>query len=164
MEEKEMKKVYVWSKPQFNDSMEKMGFNDQNIEERENIAIISINDTAGKWAKSWFDSDHSNVLRLWFDDVESDMDLWSPTNRISVKAFTEEQGHNIFDFINKNKDKKNFIIHCSAGISRSGAVGLFINDYLGLDYALFKIMNPHILPNGLISRTLNKIARESNMN
>ena len=28
-----------------------------------------------------------------------------------------------------NNQNKNFLIHCHAGISRSGAVGLFIRDY-----------------------------------
>jgi len=34
-----------------------------------------------------------------------------------------------------------------AGISRSGAIGLFINDFFGGDKELFKKENPYIHPN-----------------
>jgi predicted protein tyrosine phosphatase len=53
----------------------------------------------------------------------------------------------LFDFIEANNNKISFIIHCSAGISRSGAVAQFINDYFDFDEEKFKLNNPFIHPN-----------------
>lgn len=60
--------------------------------------------------------------------------------------------------IELNKDKQQFIVHCSAGISRSGAVGTFINDYFGLDYSTFRKTNPQVQPNPFVLRTLKSIS------
>jgi predicted protein tyrosine phosphatase len=159
MENKIANKIFILAKPQFNDIMAKHDLNDSNVEEKAvGVAMISINDTIGAWSVSWFNEDHSNVLRLWFDDVETDLQV-SPTNPEKCSAFTEEQAHQIIEFIDRNKDK-NFFVHCSAGISRSGAVGTFILDYLQGDKDHFKQMNSHISPNAHISRTLNKIIWE----
>jgi len=42
-----------------------------------------------------------------------------------------------------------------AGVSRSGAVGEFVNGYAQGDWARFKRDNPQILPNGRVLRMLN---------
>jgi predicted protein tyrosine phosphatase len=145
--------VKVLSKPEFNDLMANHRFDDSNIENLKTLALISINDTHGQWSASWFDKDHTNVLRLWFDDIEKDLQT-SPTNPDKCLAFTVEQAKQVFDFINANYEK-DFIIHCSAGISRSGAVGAFVNDYFGWDRTKFDKDNPYIHPNGRVSRMLN---------
>lgn len=67
------------------------------------------------------------ALILHFDDT-------SPSEVISSgikwKLFTEDQAKAIKTFANKAyNDKKRLIIHCTAGISRSGAVGSVLNDY-----------------------------------
>ena len=56
---------------------------------------------------------------------------------------------NIVDIINKHKDKSVFIIHCSAGISRSGAVATFLYDkFLSeIDKEQFRRENKYIRPN-----------------
>lgn len=157
MEEKRAKieeiKVKVFSKPGFNQLMQNHGIDDNNVEGLKDLAIISINDTHGNWSVSWFDQDHPNVLRLWFDDIEKDLQI-SPTNPDKCLAFTPEQSKQVFDFINLNYGK-NFFVHCSAGISRSGAVGAFINDYHGWDRSKFEKDNPYIHPNARVSRMLN---------
>lgn len=154
-----LNEVFIMGKSQFNKLMESNDLTDINVEAKgKNIALISINDTLGGWSEPWFKEDHANVLRLWFDDVENDLQV-SPTNRRQCKAFTEEQAKQVVEFIDRNKDK-NFIVHCAAGISRSGAVGRFISDYLGTDKDRFKNMNPHILPNSHVSRLLHKVLWE----
>ena len=150
-------KIKIVSKPEFNTFLDKNKWNDENIEVIP-LAFISINDTHGDWSVSWLLRDHPNVLRLWFDDVETDLEL-SPTNKETCRAFTEDQAKQVFEFIKENKDK-NFLVHCSAGISRSGAVGSFILDYLEGDKEYFAEHNKHIHPNGHISRLLNKLAWE----
>jgi predicted protein tyrosine phosphatase len=156
--ENEVSRVVVWSKPQFNSVMQKLGLDDSNIEGVLQSAFISINDTQGSYSTSWFNSDHSNVLILWFDDVETDLQV-SPTNNQKCRAFTEEQGKKIIEFIEKNKDRKQIVVHCSAGISRSGAVGLFINDYFHLNHEEFRKINPWTSPNAHVSRILNNLMR-----
>jgi predicted protein tyrosine phosphatase len=156
--EQKTKRILAWSKPQFNEVMEKMGISDKNVEKTlSDVALISINDTHGQWSVSWFDQDHSNVIRLWFDDVEQDTDKFSPTNQEKVKAFTIEDAKAIRDFIKKNKKQNVFIIHCSAGIARSGACAQFICDYFQCDREEFKRANPYILPNQRVVRMLNNI-------
>jgi predicted protein tyrosine phosphatase len=152
-----MKRVFVVSKPGFNALMESNDINDDNVEEKgHNVALISINDTIGDWMKPWFNEDHSNVIRFWFDDVSSDLEI-SPTNRQKCRAFTIEDGKRMLEFINRNKEKS-FIVHCAAGISRSGAVGQFITNYFEYDQQLFEQTNPYIHPNSHILRILNNLA------
>jgi len=157
-------RIRVLSKPEFNQAMGQNNITDENVETRmKDSALISINDTEGSWNKSWFDRDHPNVIRLWFDDVEND-EQKSPTNAFTCKAFSVEQAEQLFNFIKKNADK-DFIVHCSAGISRSGAVGSFINDYLNSDMEYFEKANRHrILPNSHVSRLLNKLAWDEQSN
>lgn len=158
--EQKNKRILAWSKPQFNEVMGKMNISDKNVEEAlKDVALISINDTHGQWSVSWFDLDHPNVLRLWFDDVEQDTDKFSPTNQEKVKAFTVEDAKIVRNFIKKNKDKETFIVHCSAGISRSGAVAQFICDFFRCDREEF-LRNNNILPNGRITRMLNNLDRK----
>ena len=157
MENKRVKTERIWvkvlSKPEFNELMANYKVNDNNIENLKNLALISINDTHGQWSESWFDVDHSNVLRLWFDDIENDLQT-SPTNPYRCSAFSPEQAKQVFDFINENYEK-DFIVHCSAGISRSGAIGAFITDYFGWDRVKFEKNNPYVHPNARVSRMLN---------
>ena len=162
--EKKLKEIHIWSKPQFNSALGKLNINDQNVEEIPETCFISINDTHGQWSESWFNEDHSNVIRLWFDDISSDLETSSPTNNISVRAFTIEQAQQILDFIEKNKNKKTFIVHCTAGLSRSSGVGLFINDYFGLDYHQFMRNNPRSLPNQHVLKVLNSLSRYKDYN
>ena len=132
--------------------MNHFSITDDNVEERDLVAFISINDT-GK--DSYFKRNHKNVLTLHFDDVDKDGET-SPTNYGDTKAFSEDQANEIIEFIKKNSGAEDFIVHCHAGISRSGAVGRFINDYLGGDKELFERMNPRIVPNGRVLELLNK--------
>lgn len=66
---------------------------------------------------------------------------------MSRAKFKEEMVKSIKRFVLANKDKKQWIIHCTAGVCRSGAVGECISDYLGNEYFKFKRDNPQIKPN-----------------
>lgn len=148
-----MLRVFVMSKENFDNLMLYHGINDSNVESYDDMAIISINDTIGGESKSFFGGNHDNVLIQHFDDVSEDMQL-SPTNSQQTKAFTYEQAEELVNFVNRNKDKGLFLVHCAAGISRSGAVGQFIIDYLNGDKEIFKRYNPNILPNPYIRSIL----------
>lgn len=58
--------------------------------------------------------DYKDILQIEFWDLEEDFG--------NYKILSDEQGKILQDFIIKNKDEQ-FIIHCSAGISRSAGVG-----------------------------------------
>lgn len=77
------------------------------------------------------------------------------------KLFDEIDAQKIIDFIvdiNK-KDIPVLIIHCAAGISRSGAIGLFICRYFDLDEEQFREENKYILPNFYILNVLNNVSK-----
>jgi predicted protein tyrosine phosphatase len=106
----------------------------------------------------WFKKNHDNVLNLEFDDVESDVAL---DGKNKYKAFSEEQAREVAEFIDKNKNKT-FLIHCLAGISRSGAVGRFLYDYYPwVDREWFDVnVKSRIQPNQRVYNELKKLLLE----
>lgn len=154
-------KIYVMPKVQFHEMLERNNINDDNVDEFIKVAFICVNDTSGKYYNQplFAQNHHHNVLNLWFDDVEHDGKL-SPTNKEeTTKAFTDKQAKQIVKFLDSNKNINTLLLHCAAGISRSGAVGRFALDYLNGDKENFKIHNKHILPNGRVLRMLNEVWR-----
>lgn len=90
------------------------------IETREhlndNVAIISINDTPYEYDEMLDLLEGSNFSISMFQDTDDN-------NGISPL-----QAKCLLSFIDKNHDK-DFYVHCFAGVSRSGAVAKFINEY-----------------------------------
>lgn len=153
-------KIYVMPKVQFQDTLQKNEIDDMNVDEFIRIAFICINDTSGEYySNPLFKQDHHNVLNLWFDDVEEDLQV-SPTNKEMTKAFTTKQAEKLIEFLDNNQGADTILIHCTAGISRSGAVGQFALDYLNGDKETFKINNSHICPNARVLRILNKVHQQ----
>lgn len=99
--------------------------------------------------------DSENYRTYWFYDVEEDF----VTNSHSYKAISEEQAKDMFEFIKKHSNKNNFIVHCAAGVSRSGAVGSFVHEYFGGKYKELLKKHPNILPNGRVTRLLRMYER-----
>jgi len=67
----------------------------------------------------------------------------------------------IVDFIeqlHKSEEDTNLIIHCTAGISRSGAVGTFASDYIGNSYDDFISDNPYVMANPYVLRILKRVS------
>jgi predicted protein tyrosine phosphatase len=154
--------VVILSKQQFDAAMANHKISDENVEERHSL-FISINDANGSNEQPYFKRNHSNVLIQYFDDVDEDMSIpIIGTNEFKkCTAFTLDQAVQILEFINlpANKSRKQCIVHCAAGVSRSGAVGTFINDYFKGNYFDFKKLNPNIHPNNHIIRTLKNVAK-----
>lgn len=71
-----------------------------------------------------------------FDDVlqTSFWDLEEPIGRLSI--ISDEEAFEIFNFINKNKDKR-FLIHCMAGESRSAGVARAVECICDFDSDLY---------------------------
>lgn len=74
------------------------------------------------------DSINNKILILWFDDVTA------PNTKFGnfvCRAFSQQDAISIKTFLERNKTENiEYInIHCTAGISRSGAVGTVLNEY-----------------------------------
>ena len=117
-----------------------------------NNRIISINSVSflaepPPFSEEFLDAE--NLLILYFDDVDEGFS----------NAMTPEQAKQIVDFI-RIEDDRPIIVHCTAGISRSGAVGEVLNWYLNRfeaddsDSRKFEIMHPDIVPNSHVRRLL----------
>jgi len=120
-------------------------------------AVISIHEPRNKifiggYAEAWpiIIEDAPNVLNLWFNDAEE----YNPATETVL--FDEDMADSVVRFVEANKDAKAWVLHCTAGISRSGAVGGFIADYLGIYYKDFKIDNPQVQPNALVKKLLTR--------
>lgn len=120
--------VKAYSHYDFDKMCERNGWTDSNVEALNNIAIISIicSKECQKYyldeiEKHWFNSNHSNVLNIEFDDLNENVEYHGHIFR----AMTDMQVQEIFAFIEQNIGK-NFIIHCRAGQSRSVGICSFI--------------------------------------
>jgi predicted protein tyrosine phosphatase len=97
--------------------------------------------------------EHPNVLTLNFDDVISQWDS-------DTILFDESMAEQVIAFLNTVEQGDELIVHCFAGISRSGAIGLFAARFLGLDLEDFFSQHPHISPNPLVLRVLDERRQE----
>lgn len=102
--------------------------------------FISISDThkeANEMKELWLaNKQESNAaLFLRFTDVDD-----------ASSSFDRKKAETIVRFVEESfKKKKDVIVHCFAGISRSGAVAKFINDYYGMDDEFLETYRGHNL-------------------
>ena len=153
--------IRVLNRYEFNKLMNDNHIDDETVESYKNVFFISINDTSSSqhYKRSWFDHDHENVKVLYFDDVESENET-SPTNSGKCLPFSEAMAHDLYDFMKRNMRKEQCIIHCHAGISRSGAISCILADMVGVSFEKLKRDNPRICPNGRVMRLLNQAIRD----
>ena len=121
-----------------------------------NCGFISINDYSTLTPTPVPEKYLSDTLVLHFDDITP-----REIKELSLegyKAFSEEHAKAIHSFIDNvvSNCKTDICIHCNAGISRSGAIGIVLNEYLNRmlnnnheDYAYFhsygceRMLNPN---------------------
>jgi predicted protein tyrosine phosphatase len=116
--------------------------------------IISINDPCDPYL--FPAREYPHVLSLMFHDTTNE--------KSGLVVFTEEMAEDVKSYLDNNIDpKKNLIVHCFAGICRSGAVATFANEYLydkGFitddEREQFSLNNPTIHPNSLVLALLNR--------
>lgn len=107
-----------------------------------------------------FRPDDERFITLFFDDCIPGKEWFD--RYPGAKPFTVEQAAKVIDHIEAAvaRGDENVIVHCSAGISRSGAIASFIVDnFTDMDYQEWKSQNaPQIHPNeyvyGLLRREL----------
>ena len=138
-------KVRVFSKDQMIDMLHEKKLMD--TVRGNKVCVISIVDSDADELLP----EHQNVLTLWFDDISPRAARIASAIDRPVYAMDKVDAENVLHYLHYwNKDdqyKMQLFIHCSAGVCRSGAVGRFATEYLGLDEAEFHKNNPNILPN-----------------
>jgi predicted protein tyrosine phosphatase len=102
------------------------------LEPTEGTVMISISapGNPADLKEGWED-----VLRLEFDDV-----VKVPKNMPEIRPFCQTHVDAIHEFVDKHvAASKDFAVHCDAGVSRSVAVGVFLNEIHGGDLNLHAI-------------------------
>jgi predicted protein tyrosine phosphatase len=96
-----------------------------------------------------------NLLLLRFDDVEDP--AFAPSGS---RYMDEADAEAVARFVAAD-DLRPIIVHCTAGISRSGAIGTALNEYYNrkianneAEYAAFVRKHPHLNPNLLVMKLL----------
>jgi len=133
-----------------------MGITDDTVANFKNYAFISIQTSKllAPMENPYFQKQHPNALTITFDDItDKDGDVLSQYP--GSVLFNDNHAKTICEFV-KGNIGKHFIIHCTAGISRSGAVGEFIQRVTETPYAEFIRANPDIRPNYFV---LGKLVR-----
>ena len=156
--------IIVTSKTAFDSLMVRKNITADNVEDWRSTFFISINSTlpvpqSGEEDEPpYFDKNYANVLVQRFDDV--DEDLYREGKGRIATAFTFAQAQEMYDFIIKNLHRKSCVVHCAAGVSRSGAVGSFVNEIIKGDWKTFREVNPHTHPNMHVVQMLRRVHRE----
>lgn len=156
-----MDKVYALSYNAFNDMVRERDINDDNVKDW-NQAFIEVQgeeDIKNDELAFHFKQNHPNVIRLTFDDVDEDeevIDLSGITKGLWVRTISKEQATTLHEFIHRNKEK-NFLIHCHAGISRSGAIAQYVCEVKDIPLEIFQQMNPYTHPNRRVLTELRQL-------
>ena len=152
--------ITVWSKNKFDKVMSEMGLSSDNVVEKvDYAAFISIISPDQPAERHYFERDTPNVLNLEFDDADEEIEKAYKLSASPVHLFSVEDANKIIDFIQSNIGM-DFYVHCTAGVSRSGAVGWFIRQMTNSNFEDFCIHNPQINPNGYVLKILNEVYTE----
>ena len=136
------------------------------VELLEKSKIISINSSWGFDDTPPFSErflTHTHLLTLTFDDLCNEPE--TPEELGNAILFNEDMAHAIMRFVDDRQLP--LLVHCTAGISRSGAVGEVLNWYFNrylernaVDYEDFTQNNRQIQPNPLVRRIMLKVLQE----
>lgn len=122
--------------------------------------VISIRSTDG-----WDDSfpvpqgvrPNDNLLCLTFDDCTTWDEAWREHEM--PELFNEEIAARILRFV--RDDSLPLVVQCTAGISRSGAIGVAFDEFFNVrdnrnpaDHEFFIARNPQVRPNSLVLRLM----------
>lgn len=152
-----MMRTRVLSKLKFDEILPRMGITNDTVGNFD-AAFISISNPDSQHT-AYFDGNRKNVLNLVFDDATDEENQRRSTLGLTeLQLFTRKQAQEIIDFIEANRDRETVYVHCSAGRSRSGAVGTFINDVWGRQtFQEFINSNPTVSPNYYVLALLRRV-------
>lgn len=177
-----MIEIHTLSVADFKHTMENNNLYDSNIEQRSDLAVISIGNSfedsdpddifSNGPSSRWFRHQHKNVLNLTFDDVtapeksqmmsQSVVGCNHAENGISggdYVLFDKEMARRLVQFVEENWTANTWIVHCSAGVSRSGAISRWLKDYLKFKHGIEanNVDGKFAVPNTYVLRVLDKI-------
>lgn len=88
-------------------------------------AFLEMNNEAVAISIITNESEKFDLNPAWSDSIQLEFEDADDRN---PNCFSKDQADLLFNFISKNIRKKSIIIHCTAGVSRSAAVALFIEE------------------------------------
>ncbi len=147
-----MNNIYVLSRVKFEEEI-------KNLSEQQFMSGAFISIHSPKVGMSFDDTEpilesSSNVLNLWFHDFDPESEINQDADCV---VFDESMALEIKNFVLKNLNAKFWLIHCTAGVCRSGAVGEVLSDFFQIPYFQFKRDNPQIKPNIFVKNMLKQI-------
>ena len=177
--------IHTLSVADFKHTMQDNDLYDSNIEQRTDLAVISIGNSfedgdpddifSNGPSSRWFRYQHRNVLNLTFDDITAP-EKWQlmsasakrPAGDAPIEngipdsdcvLFDEEMARQIVQFVEDNHRAEIWIVHCSAGVSRSGAVSRWLKDCLKFKYGIEadNVDGRYAVPNAYVLRMLDKV-------
>ncbi len=133
----------------------------------ERSKIISIESSSGYDAEPPFSEKflrHPHLLLLTFDDIANEPEV--PEDLIGCVYFDVNHAEQIMRFVDDGALP--LLVHCTAGISRSGAVGEVLDWYFNrfikrneADHEDFLQNNRQILPNTIVRRKMLEYLRSN---
>lgn len=167
----DMVEIHTLSAADFKHTMKSNDLYDCNIEQRTDVAVISIANSSEDSepddifsngpSSRWFRQRHRNVLNLIFDDVSASgtEPLAGSSDGDGYVLFDESMAREIVAFVEANKDASVWIVHCSAGVSRSGAVSRWLKDRLEFKYGIEanNVDGRHAVPNAYVLEVLDRM-------
>ena len=102
-------------------------------------------------------------ISLDFWDITDDKDCLDGMTREGYKfvLFDKEMAKKVVEFMERRKletGDHTLVLHCDAGISRSGAVAEFAAEFFGIPSEDFQKANPYLRPNPFVRRLLRESA------
>ena len=108
---------------------------------------------------------HDNLLCLTFDDCTTRDEAWREHEM--PELFNEEIALRVIRFV--HDDSLPLVVQCTAGISRSGAIGVAFDEFFNIrdnrnqaDHGYFVAHNPQVRPNPLVLRIMREELRMRN--
>ncbi|HRT03788.1 MAG TPA: hypothetical protein P5513_07605 [Candidatus Diapherotrites archaeon] len=142
--------IKVYSQYDFEQMCKNKHLNDSNVEFTKDAYICVRNNSE---TNSFFKENHPNVLNLFFDDCTPKEVKMIKNNNLVL--FNEKMANELKLFFDLNKDAKVWHVHCLEGISRSGAIALWLANNLGLNaYSLVRSFS--LEPNMYVLELLRK--------
>jgi predicted protein tyrosine phosphatase len=164
-----MKKVYCYSKREFDDLCMSSGWTGNNVpKDKAFISICSTNDVKSTILREpephYFQFNTDNILNLDFDDISTPFEFLDESGIRIAEGISMAQALKIVRFISNNIPSRDIIVHCRAGQSRSQAVVSYILWMYGRKYNIeFRPDNPPITPNQFVLGMLKKAAKTLHM-
>lgn len=140
------KNIYALSEMNFKLLMKDKGITDENVHEHKGTAFIQIINSD---RDDFHFKDADNVIGLKFDDADEVVRARN-VGALSYKGvypMTKAQAKKLYKFIERNKEKGTFVVHCKAGQSRSGGVTKFLSEMFGISDLDYRLANPRCTPN-----------------